>query len=211
MNKHLSETAHLLDRSSFYYIVAVNMQGTYSYVNQHYSNTFYHIHGDMVGKPYQITMHPDDTKICEEVSLKCFQHPDMLFPATVRKHDGKGGFVITQWEYKAMLNDDGSQEGIFCLGYDITKFIEESNKLSLSQKDLEESLSLLDKKEKILRQIIFHQSHIIRHPVTNILALISILQKMEIDQNLKNIVDMLLESTTQLDDVIKEIVDKAYE
>ncbi len=100
---------------------------------------------------------------------------------------------------------------MFCLGYDITKFVQETNRLSLFQKDLEETQSLLEKKEKILQQIVFHQSHIIRHPVTNILALIDILQKMEIDQNMKNIVDMLLESTNKLDDVIKEIVNKAYE
>jgi hypothetical protein len=211
MNKQLRDTAELLDHSDFYYIVAVNMQGRYSYINEHYSNTFHHIHGEMLGKPYHITMHPDDAKVCEEVSIKCFRQPDKLFPATVRKHDGKGGYVITQWEYKAMLDDNSVPEGIFCLGYDITRFIEERNQLTLSQKDLEETQSTLERKEKILQQIVFHQSHTIRHPVTNILALISILQKMEVDQNLKNIIDMLLESTNQLDDVIKGIVNKAYE
>lgn len=211
MNQQFINTIELLDNSGFYYIVAVNMQGVYSYINKHYTDTFKHIHGDMLHKPYHITMHPDDTIVCREVSMKCFENPGKLFPATVRKHDGKGGYVITQWEYVAMFNDDGSPEGIFCLGYDITKFIEERNQLSLFEKNLEETQTLLEKKDKILQQIIFHQSHIIRHPVTNILGLINILQKMEVDQNLKNIIDMLLESTNQLDSVIKDIVHKAYE
>lgn len=211
MNNQFKQTIELLDSSNFYYIVAINMQSVYSFINKHYADTFFHIHGDMVGKPYQITMHADDTKICQEVAAKCFQQPDKLFPATIRKHDGKGGYVITQWEYKAMLNDDGSPDGIFCIGYDITKFVEESNQLSLSQKDLEETQSLLEKKEKILQQIIFHQSHIIRHPLTNILALVNILQKLEVDQNLKSILDMLIESSNQLDNVIREIVNKTYE
>jgi PAS domain S-box-containing protein len=187
------------------------MEGTYSYVNKHYSDTFVHIHGDIIGKPYQMTMHPDDTEVCVEVADKCFKNPDKLFPATIRKHDGKGGYFITQWEYKAMFKDDGSPEGIFCLGYDITKIEEERNQFSFLKGDYEKSQNLIEKKDEILKQIVYHQSHIIRHPVSNILGLAHILQRMEIDKNLQNIIAMLLESTTQLDNVIKGIVDKAYE
>jgi PAS domain S-box-containing protein len=187
------------------------MEGTYSYVNKHYSDTFVHIHGDIIGKPYQMTMHPDDSAVCVEVAEKCFKNPEKLFPATIRKHDGKGGYFITQWEYKAMFNDDGSPEGVFCLGYDITKFIEERSQLNFLQDNFEKSRSIIEKKDNILKQIVFHQSHIIRHPVTNILGLAHILQRMEVDKNLQNIIDMLLDSTKQLDDVIKGIVNKAYE
>lgn len=187
------------------------MEGNYTYVNENYVKTFSKIHGEMLGRPYQITMHPDDTRICEEVAAKCFNNPDKLFPATIRKHDGHGGYVITQWEYKAMFFDDGTPEGIFCLGYDITKFVQERNQLAISLKDLEEAQYVLEKKELVLNQIMFEQSHIIRRPVANILGLIHVLKKMELDHNLQNIIDMLYTSTEELDEVIKGIVTKAYD
>jgi PAS domain S-box-containing protein len=211
MNNQFAETIELLNKSNFYYIITTSMEGTYSYVNKHYSDTFVHIHGDIVGKPYQMTMHPDDSAVCVEVAEKCFNNPDKLFPATIRKHDGMGGYFITQWEYKAMFKDDGTPEGIFCLGYDITKSVEERSQLNLLQDNYERFQTLIEKKDEILKQIVFHQSHIIRHPVTNILGLAHILQRMEVDKNLQNIIDMLLQSTEQLDEVIKGIVNKAYE
>lgn len=211
MEKVFAETIHLLDNSSFYYVITTNMEGVYSYVNKNYLNTFADIHGQIVGQPYYITMHPEDTKVCEEVAAKCLKHPTALFPATIRKHDGKGGYIITQWEYQAMFNDDGSPEGIFCLGYDITTFMKERSELQTSQSDLEETKEILERKKQALKEVMFDQSHVIRRPVANIIGLIHILQKMEVDQNLKNIVDMLLISTNELDDVIKRIVTKAYE
>lgn len=209
--EEFGEIIRLLHDSKFYYIITTNMQGKYHYVNQLYDDTFSHIHGSMKGQPYQITMHPDDMKVCEEVAQKCFQNPQGLYPATIRKHDGKGGYIITQWEYKAMFSKDGSPEGIFCLGYDITNHMQERFQLAASQKNLVEIQQELGEKEKVLKQIMFEQSHIIRRPVANILGLVHILEKMEVEQNLRNIIEMIFLSTTELDGVIKGIVDKAYQ
>ncbi|MDX5437266.1 MAG: PAS domain-containing protein, partial [Pontibacter sp.] len=116
------ETKELLEHSTFYYIVCTNMEGRYTYVNNCYSSAFEHLHGPMLGQPYETTMHPEDTKVCGAVAAKCFANPSQTFPATIRKHDGNGGYIITQWEYKAMFDEEGRPEGIFCLGHDITAF-----------------------------------------------------------------------------------------
>lgn len=101
-----------------------------------------------------------------------------------------------------MLNEDAEPEGIFCIGYDVTEFQNTKMILSDSQKTLAQQ-------EAILREIAYNQSHIIRKPVANILGLGLVLEHMEMDSNLKSLVNLIVESTHELDLVIKNIVNKA--
>ena len=188
--KEFASIIQLLENSLFYYIICANLQGNYSYVNTNYNHTFKYVDEDLKGKPYYITMHPDDRKVCEEVAYKCIENPGCVFPATIRKHDGKGGFIITQWEYKAMFDEAGELEGIFCIGHDVTE---------------------LSKKADLLKEIAFHQSHNVRRPLANILGIVSIVSKMEIEESIRNLIDMLIENSNELDEVIKSTVSKTYE
>lgn len=185
----------LLDHSNFFLIISTNMQGRYSYVNQTYQSAFDFIDRDFVGKPYEITMHPEDTRICAEVAAKCFAAPERSFPATIRKHDGKGGYVVTQWEYRAIFTASGDPDGIFCMGYDITQF-----RLAKAE---------IDQKRKLLDQIGWDQSHLIRKPVANIIGLINVLDKSEMDHNQRSIYNMILESAIELDQQITAVVEKS--
>ena len=199
---NFSETKELLHNSGYFYVIMVNMEGRYSYVNVHYDSVFSKLHGSILNKPYEITMHPDDTNICKEVSRKCFAHPNEAFPATIRKHDGKGGYIITQWEYRAMFDEQNNPAGVLCIGYDITQFV-------VQQNDLSNARSTIEKREIALKEIAFIQSHLVRMPLTNILALTDILLKSNVDNDIKNVVLMLNESATQLDNRIRSIVETA--
>jgi PAS domain S-box-containing protein len=201
--KQFLQTIELLENSNFYYIITTSMSGTYSYVNKHYAQSFSYISDVIVGMPYQATMHPDDTKVCEEVAAQCFANPNQMFPATIRKHDGKGGFVITQWEYKAMFKDNGDPDGIFCLGYDITQYVDKQQQLRAAEYEIE-------KRKDVMKEIAFQHSHLIRSPLSNILGLAAILEKMDLDTNIKNICSMIVESSMQLDHIVKEVVRKSY-
>ena len=180
------------------------MDGNYSYVNENYAKEFAHINSNFVGQPYYITMHPDDRNTCVEVSTKCFENPGKLFPATIRKHDGKGGYVYTQWEYRALFDDQKNLAGIFCLGYNITKYVAEEMELQRTREENE-------KNSVILKKIVFEQSHLIRAPLSNIIGLTGMLDKKSLDRNSSNICDMILESSNQLDEVIKSIINTARE
>ena len=199
---NFSETKELLHNSGYFYVITVNMEGRYSYVNTHYDSIFSKLHGSILNKPYEITMHPDDTNICKEVSKKCFAQPNEVFPATIRKHDGKGDYIITQWEYRAMFDEHNNAAGIFCIGYDITQFV-------VQQNDLSNARSTIEQRDIALKEIAFIQSHLVRMPLTNILALTDIILKSDIDTDIKNVVTMLNESATQLDNRIRSIVDAA--
>jgi PAS domain S-box-containing protein len=195
---NIEATKKLLHDSTFYYMICTDVVGNYSYINNHYAKAFSYIHPNFVGQPYYITMHPDDTKICEEVGGKCFEFPGQLFPATIRKHNGDGGYIVTQWEYTLMV-ENGEPQGVFCIGFDITEF--ESAKKQVT--NVNKALSV---KNEILEAIAFEQSHIVRAPLANIIGLVSILKNLDLGANADAVVKMLEESSNKLDGVIQNIV-----
>jgi hypothetical protein len=199
----LNATKELLHDSDFYYLICVDNTGNYSYVNNHYDKTFSYIHQNLVGQPYYITMHPDDTRVCEVVGAQCFAHPGELFPATIRKHDRNQGYIFTQWEYILMVGD-GQPQGIFCLGFDTTEYEKVKDKVEFINRDLEI-------KNNVLSNIAYEQSHIVRAPLANIMGLVSILKTLPHDEKTTEIIGMLEESSNKLDEVIKSIVKKTYD
>lgn len=200
MDRYQHINSFLID-SSFFYTIAIGMDSTYSYVSNNYTRNFDHSNGSLLGRHFSVTLHPDDIAICEEAGTKCFKHPGELFSATLRKHDGKGGFIITQWEMKAYF-DDGEPVGIYCIGYNITEYVDTRNKLETATSEIAE-------KEHKLTEISFLQSHVVRKPLANIMGLAGLLATLDIDENQKHINDMMISSAIELDAVIKEISDKA--
>lgn len=192
----ITYTRELLHNSDFYYIICTDNDGNYSYINNRYAKSYDHISTNLVGQPYYITMHPDDTRVCEEVGGKCYQHPGKLFPATIRKHNGSGGYLVTQWEFTLII-ENGEPNGIFCLGYDITEYTSAKTENQVIHKDLESKRSLLE-------VIAYEQSHTVRAPLANIIGLVSILKNMDLGPNLSSIISMLEESSERLDNAIKK-------
>jgi PAS domain S-box-containing protein len=194
------ETKELLFNSAFFYIICTDAYGAYSYVNDHYRKRFSKVSPELVGRPFHITMHPDDIKVVEATAARCFAEPDKLFPATLRKLNGSDGYVVTNWEFK-LMQEDGEFKGFFCLGYDVTEL--ESNK-----KELNSAREEIDSKIRTIADIAFAQSHWVRSPLANILGLISILEHADVDANTRGLLGMLKESTERLDQVIRQVVKK---
>ncbi len=174
------------------------MDSNYSYLNDRYQRVFEKQHGNLVGKHYSVTIHKDDQEICRSVSEQAFRNPDNVFPAILRKHDGKGGYIITQWEYKAMFDQDNSPAGIFCIGHDITEYMQNSIELKSARESLHQT-------KFTLAQIAYIQSHVVRKPIANIMGLNLLLETMEIEEPLRGIISMINESAKELDSTIKNI------
>jgi hypothetical protein len=186
--KNVSQTINLLEKSTHYYIICTDMTGNYSYINSNYANRFHHVDTNFVGKPFYITMHPDDVAVCSAAGRLALENKDLLAPATIRKHDGSGGYIITQWEFKGMFDDKGNPEGVFCLGYDITEFIDQ-----------------LKTKDNLLDDIAFSQSHIIRRPVANIMGVVFLLQQEYLNPEIKELLEILIQNTSELDAIIRQV------
>lgn len=176
--KNFKAIQELLKNSPTFYLIAVNMDSTYGYVNTRYSDIFEQQHGELIGKHYAITVHPDDTSICAKVAEKCFNSPNDVFPAIIRKHDGKGGYIATQWDYKAMVDEMGNPQGIFCIGYDITAFLQ---------------------KTSALEELEFIQSHVIRKPIANLVGLVGLLKDLPANENQAQLTTMIHQAVAELD------------
>ncbi len=182
--QHFEAIKVLLGNSGTYYLIAVGMDSTYTYLNKRYTEVFEPVHGSLIGMHYAITMHQDDLKTCQTVSEKAFKHKDSVFPATLRKHDGKGGFIITRWEYKAMFDENGAAAGIFCIGHDITELVQISGKLE---------------------QIKASHSHSVRRFVANLLGLGKLMQEATELDDMQDVAKMIVQSAEDLDKVIREV------
>lgn len=196
--KQFDAIKQILDSSSVYYLILVDMNSNYAYLNKKYLMAFNQIHGDLIGQHYSKTIHKDDLEICINVSQQCFAQPDQVFPATLRKHDGHGGFIITQWEYKALFDDEHNPAGIFCIGNDITEFVE-------TRSTLEETQASLSNAHITLEEIAHIQSHVIRKPIANILGLSALLESTDSVESIRALVLMIQDSAKELDEVIKSV------
>jgi signal transduction histidine kinase len=195
--KHFSQINRFLKDSSFFYTIAIGMDSTYTYVSKNYDRNFEFTNGTLLGRHFSVTLHPDDIAICAQVGGQCFSAPGQLFPATLRKHDGKGGFVTTQWEMQALFDGQGQPEGIFCIGYNITEFVDSQSRLASANNQLSD--------------IGFMQSHLVRKPLANIIGLSQLISKEMKSEKVTQLCDMLIKSTDELDQVIRDISDKADE
>lgn len=196
------ETRKLLENSNTYYLIAVGMDSNYSYLNTRYSKIFEPIHGNLVGKHYSLTMHKDDQDVCKFVSEQAFRNPQEIFPAIIRKHDGKGGYIITQWEYKAMWNEQHEPEGVFCIGHDITQFMQMSTELQNTKESLTRTRLTLE-------QMAYIQSHVFRKPIANIMGLTLVLESIDLklDPHLSSLIYMISDNAKELDQVIRDMAE----
>lgn len=196
-------TKKLLENSNIYYLIVVGMDSNYSYVNTRYSRIFEPIHGSLVGKHYSVTMHKDDQEVCKLVSEQAFRNPQEIFPAIIRKHDGKGGYIVTQWEYKAIWDEQNEPAGIFCVGHDITQFIQTST-------ELQNTKASLNKTQLTLEQMEYIQSHVFRKPIANIMGLTRLLEStdLQLDPHLSGIIKMISGNATELDQLIRDMAAK---
>lgn len=192
--EHYPQINAFLKYSSFFYTITIGMDSRYSYVSRNYDRNFEFTNNTLLGRHFSVTLHPEDIAICQHVGMQCFMNPGQLLPATLRKHNGSGGFVTTQWEMQALFDAKGKPEGIYCIGYNITEFVETRNQLDTAHTQLDE--------------IGFIQSHMVRKPLANIIGLADLIQQEATDKSIVQFCSMLKESTAELDDVIKAISNK---
>lgn len=108
MNTNLKALNTFLHNSHYFYTISENMDSVYSYVSPNYNKNFGAGRESLFGQKFSVTLHPEDIEVCSATGYRCMQNPDRLIPVTLRKHDGKGGFVTTHWEMQAMMSPDNT-------------------------------------------------------------------------------------------------------
>ncbi|MGI4803275.1 MAG: hypothetical protein ACRYFL_00785 [Janthinobacterium lividum] len=169
------------------------MQGNYVYLNEHFTtrHAAYYKQGEI--KSAAIALPEQDRLISQKIFLQCIESPEKCFPINLRKMDGKGGYIVTFWEYKANFSPNGEVDGVVGIGYDITTF--ESHK---------EYIRFL---KSTLNDVADRQSHLVRRPLANILGLVEVLNQLnQPDETLQDITNMLLQSCKELNEEFEAFV-----
>jgi len=187
--------------SDLHYAICVDNSGNYTFVNKKYAENFGHLGTNFIGKSYADFVHPDDVELFGEISGKCYAFPGELFPAAIRMKNGNGGFSITQWDF-SLVTENGFPNGVFCFGSDVAEYEQVKTRFFLVDSELEV-------KKEILGAIAYEQSHRVRGPLANISGLINVLKHYDLAPEVEVIVNMLQESTTIMDEIIKSFVKKS--
>lgn len=76
--------------------------------------------------------------------------------------------------------------------------------------NLSEASEVIHKNTETLREIAFDQAHLIRMPLANILGIVQLFETVNLDDDTKELIAALQESAAQLDNTVRNIVNKTY-
>ena len=191
-------------------IFTASADGKISFMNARFYEYFNYSKNNFSQNSFLQLVHRHDRGQAARLWTGCFKETKR-FDAEVRLKNGNGNyewFLIRALPYKDETGKASTWFG------SCTNIQEQKEKQIVIVNELNSNLStageIISKKEETLKEIAFDQAHLIRMPLANILGLIQLMETMEMDENIKDIHTFLKQSSAQLDDVIKTIVNKTY-
>ena len=186
----------LLDNDSVY-IIKVDLNGNYSFVNNHFCSQF-GFDLSIVGTSALQGIIEDDHSLCKETVVKCFLEPGVSHEVVLRKITVDKVIGGSKWEFKGILDSEGQVKEILCLGIDIT------NELRSLEK-AERLISLTSKQNVQLKSFNYIVSHDIRSHAANISALVDIIPNVMDTNEREAIFEMLGLSTQKLNETLDNL------
>jgi PAS domain S-box-containing protein len=188
---------NLLVDSKTSFLIRIDVNGNYSFINGQYIKTFGYKAQELLGRHFSTTTLPEEAHLCEEAFIKCINNPGKIISLLHKKPDVHGNLHDTEWEFISVVNKYGTVCEIQGIGQDVT------NRLKTEQELL--------KQNKRIRNMASLSSHELRRPVASMLGLINIMDR-ENPHNPENkqIMDYLQIVSTEIDEVIRTIVNSAF-
>jgi PAS domain S-box-containing protein len=142
-------------------------------------------------------IHPDDINEFTRIQQIAFQNPETHF-----------------WEHEyRMLNAKGQFSFVNSKGYIVRDEIGKAIRIIGASQDISERmthLKAIEAQNKQLQEIAWIQSHIVRAPLARIMGLINLLKiEEEIPEDLKQLLEFILSSAKEFDEIIKTISNKS--
>lgn len=139
-NEHLHQQEQLLRslvESQTHYLVRTDLDGSYTYVNKGFIKHF-GITDKIIGYNSLNTIHPDDIPNCVATVEYCLKHPGEMRTILLRKPTVHGTYLETEWEFIAVVDENGTPYQIQCFGRDITERREAERRAEAFQTELSE-------------------------------------------------------------------------
>ncbi len=113
---------HCLKSSETYFLVTIDLEGKYIFVNEVFKKRFSFITENFIGKSALIVIYPEDYAIYSQAVEQCLANPEKIVKVDLRKPDtSQTDFHRIPCEFSVFRNKDNVPVGILCLGYDITE------------------------------------------------------------------------------------------
>lgn len=102
------------------YLIRVDREGRYTYVNRRFCEKFGFTAEQLKGQHYQTTVLPEDWNKCKEVEKICEEKPGTIVSIEIRKKDKEGNIIWANWEFIGVTSEEGEIAILQGVGQDIT-------------------------------------------------------------------------------------------
>jgi len=119
------------------FLVRVDINGHYTFVNKQFAKVFGYQRHELLGKHFRVTNLPEDSHLCEAVYAECVNNPNKIVSYIHKKPDKSGKLHDTEWEFIALKNEDGQVTGAQGIGRDITDKVNAQKEIINTKSNLE--------------------------------------------------------------------------
>ena len=190
-----------LVKSGTYFLLVIDMEGRYAFVNNAFQKRFYFFADNIIGQHFGGSIHPDDLEKCRAAAMACMQNPETPQKVRIRKPGHQhNDFQSTDWEFSPFINASGQVEAIICIGHDVTDPVKNEN--------------IVEEQNVKLKNIAWQQSHELRSPVVNILGCIQLIRNNKnllSEEEENNLFEDIKIELSNLDAVIHKIVSSSQQ
>jgi PAS domain S-box-containing protein len=103
------------------YVIRLNRSGNFTFANPEFCKTFGYFYEELINTPYHSTIFTKDIIRCQEVADSCWNEPGTIQKLLIRKPiKNSKRFLWTEWEFIALISDDGDINEIQGIGVDVT-------------------------------------------------------------------------------------------
>ncbi len=103
------------------YVIRLNRSGNFTFANPEFYKTFGYEIEDLINKPYHSIIYTKDIIRCQELADSCWEEPGTIQKLLIRKPiKNSKRYLWTEWEFIALINEDGEVTEIQGIGLDVT-------------------------------------------------------------------------------------------
>lgn len=127
------------------YVIKVDLNGNYTFVNDYFCHAFGLNRNEILGTSSVNSIYIDDRGACEDAAIQCLQEPGKICKVSLRKQLPDGQLHYTQWEFTAQSSPISQATELLCIGYDITDKARVEDDLSVLMSTTREALLSIDR------------------------------------------------------------------
>ncbi|MEA5256278.1 PAS domain-containing protein [Arcicella aquatica] len=133
-----------IKNSKVLFVMKTDIYGNYNFINDNYHQLFCSDKESLLGTNAMLYVIEEDHEVCRETIMKCFRSPLTPFAIFLRKINKHGEIITNQWEFTALIDDEGKPFEVLCIGYNVSDHVKIENDLSVLVANMTDLLISVD-------------------------------------------------------------------